>query len=119
MTDIEKRKFLEDLGQHHCTTHYYKYLGIVLTDGVKFLCETAGCWWLADIVASLQFEEKVRKEQFQVYTLTVNPDQSALVKVDDGNGNIVYYQEIEYTDFPLDKIVLWNIDKILILPTEY
>ncbi|MGA2296355.1 MAG: DUF6876 family protein [FCB group bacterium] len=119
MTESEKQQLINDLNQFHGTEHYYRYLGIILTDGVKFLCESAKCWWYADIIASMQFENKVKKEPFQVFKLNVNPDQTARVTIEDGNDNIIFYQDIQYTDFPLDKFVVWCIDKIALLPSEY
>jgi hypothetical protein len=102
------------------TEHYYKHpFGILFTDGVKFLAEECQSYWLIDLVASYQVEESVMKEPFQVFKLTVNKDHSAKVEISDGNDNILHLQIIDYTDFPLDQIQLWCIDKICILPSEY
>jgi hypothetical protein len=38
---------------------------------------------------------------------------------DDSNGNIVYRQELDYTDFPLPAITLYFTDKVILLPSEY
>jgi hypothetical protein len=119
MTDIEKKKFLEDLHAHHCTDFYYRYMTIMITDGVKFLCETAQCWWFADVIASHQFNELVKNEDFQVYQLDVNEDQSALITITDGNGRILDKQELTFTDFPLETITVWCIGKVALLPHEY
>lgn len=102
------------------TEHYYKHpFGIKFTDGVKYLADECQCYWLLDIVASYQFDINVKNEDFQVFKLKVNEDHSALVEISDGNHNILMTQEIEYTDFPLQEIELWCIDKICILPSEY
>jgi hypothetical protein len=102
------------------TEHYYKHpFGILFSDGLKFLCDEAQCYWLLDLVASYQVEESVMNEPFQVFKLTVNKDHSALVEISDGNDNILQHQFIEYTDFCLDEMIIWCIDKICILPSEY
>jgi hypothetical protein len=102
------------------TEHYYSYyFGIKFTDGVKYLAEACEAFWLIDIVASYQTDPKIKNEGFQVYKLKVNEDKSAVVEISDGNDNILATQEIEFTDFPLDEISLWCIDKICILPSEY
>ena len=119
MTENEKRKFLEDLQAHHCTEFYYRYMTVMLTDGVKFLCETAQCWWFADIIASHQFNEKVKHEDFQVYQLDVNEDQTALITITDGNGRVLDKQEVTYTDFPLETMTVWCVVKVALLPHEY
>ena len=119
MTENEKKKFLEDLQNHHCTSGYYRYMTIMITDGVKFLCEKAECFWFADIIASHQFNPLVKSEDFQVYTLKVNPDQTALITIDNGNGKVLETQEITYTDFPLESMIVWCIGKVALLPHEY
>ncbi len=42
-----------ELAQFTGTEQYYKHLGgLVYTDGVKYLAEKAGSYWLLDIIAS-------------------------------------------------------------------
>jgi hypothetical protein len=48
--------------------------------------------------------------------LTVNPDHTATLTCDDGNGNIVFAKAIEYTDFPLPEIALYFTDKTILAP---
>ena len=77
---------------------------VLYTDGAKFLAEQGGAYWLLDIIAIAQHhEQRVAEEEFQVWKLQVRADRSATVLCDDGNGNIVYSQEIPFTDFPLDE----------------
>jgi len=80
---------------------------LVYTDGIKYLADKAGAYWLIDIVAShLLTNSNLRKEEFQVWKL-VRTGSQALVTCDDGNGNIIVEQKIQYTDFPLEKIKLY------------
>jgi hypothetical protein len=44
---------------------------------------------------------------------------SATLTSDDGNGKIVYRQELDYTDFPLPEITLYFTDSTILLPSEY
>jgi len=37
----------------------------------------------------------------------VSPDRTGTVTCGDGNNTIIYTQELEYTDFPLDEIKLY------------
>lgn len=111
-----------DLDQFIGTEQYWKHWmpGLVFTDGVKYLAETAGAFWLIDIVASYR-----RKEPFQIWTLKVNKDHAedepmAVVTMqEDTYQPELVRQEIPYTDFPLDEIKLYLIDGILLLTTEY
>ena len=95
-----------------------------MTDGVKFLCDNADCYWLVDAIASHTHEHQ--HEEFQVWTLKVE-DSKAVLTGDDGNGNVFVTQEIEYTDFPLKEITLYcnlgsldgvHMEWIVILPSE-
>jgi hypothetical protein len=52
--------------------------GITFTDGAKYVADQAGAYWLLDEIALAQkYEKKVAAEEFQVWKLTVNSDDSA------------------------------------------
>ena len=119
------------LGQFYGTERYHKITltnRILATDGVAWLCENAECYWLADLIASAQLIKRIRQDGvFQSWKLKVN-NRVGVVTCDDGNGNVLYIQEVPYTDFPLDEITLWveacedpdgNLIKILLLPSEH
>lgn len=94
-----------ELSQFTGTEHYYRvspiHGNLVLTDGVKYLCERAQCYWLVDIVASYQYT--LTAEPFQVWTLAVDiHNMTGTVRCEDGNGNTLVIQNIEYTDFPIE-----------------
>jgi hypothetical protein len=111
-----------DLRQFTGTDHWYRHnlmRGITYTDGVKYVAETAGAYWLVDKVATLQLEPAVRAEEFQGWKLRVNEDQTATLTCDDGNGNVVYSEAISWTDFPLDQIELWVEGSTILLPSEH
>lgn len=88
------------------------------TEGVQYLAETDGAYWLVDKVATLQLEPKVRAEEFQSWKLKVK-DRTAVLTCDDGNHNIVYSEVIDFTDFPLDEIELWVEGNVILLPSEH
>jgi hypothetical protein len=93
---------------------------VLFTDSAKFLADQGGAYWLLDIIAiAQQHDARVTGEEFQVWNLKVHPDRSATVYCDDGNGNLVYTQEIPFTDFPLDEVKLYFANKVIHLPSEY
>jgi hypothetical protein len=106
---------------------YYRYtFGLKLTEGVKFLADNAsnGAYWLLDVIGSHQAcTPKVRQhrqnDNFQSWKLKKNDKGGCRVTCDDGNGNILTYQDIEYTDFPLDEFTLYLIGDVILLPSEY
>lgn len=99
---------------------YRIYPNVIITEGVKFLCDQAQCFWLIDCIYSYQTIEKVTVEPFQVVDLTVDLDKhTGLIVVTDGNDVELMRQELEYTDFPLSKIRLYYTDNTVLLPREY
>jgi len=92
---------------------------VLFTDGAKFVADEGGAYWLLDIIAICQMEPCVKAEEFQVWTLSVHPDRTARVTCGDGNGNVVYTQQIPFTDFPLDEVSLWFANSVIYLPSEH
>jgi hypothetical protein len=92
---------------------------LIYTPGVQHLAERAGAYWLIDLVASHQITPNVSAEEFQVWTLTVAADRTALAVADDGSGREVARQVIEFTDFPLDEFKLYLDQGTLMLTGEY
>jgi len=79
---------------------------LVFTESIRVLREMADCFWLVDAIASYQPE--LTKQTFQVWKFTCNTElKMGTLTCEDGNGNELVRQEIEYTDFPLDEITLW------------
>lgn len=104
-------------------TEYYYYLPpfpkhLVYTDGVRFLATEANAYWLIQFIFGKQIVPAVRKEEFQVWKLKVE-DREGVITCDDGNGNIVFSEKIDYTDFPAPEIKLYFTDNVLLLPSEY
>lgn len=102
------------------TTYYPMYPHVNLTDGTKFLCEQAQCFWLIDAIWSYQIQPHIKKELFQVYTLTVDLiKERGLLVCSDGNETELHRQTIDWTDFPLETVTLYYTDSIVLLPSEY
>ena len=94
----------------------------VLTEGVKFVAEECGAYWLMDAIASHQ-HGPISAEDFQSWKFS-KVDGDWVLSGDDGNGNVKATQAIEYTDFPLDEINVWACRNELggvtiMLPSEY
>ena len=89
------------------------------TDGVQYLAEQAGAYWLIDAILSCQMLPRVKKEPFQVWKLTVKDGHAAVLTCTDGNYGAVYRQDISFTDFPLQEQQFYLTDGVLLLPSEY
>jgi hypothetical protein len=112
-----------DLAQFCGTENWWRHWTgrITFTDGVKYLAEKAGAFWLIDLVASHQ-TARLRREEFQVWILAVDRDRAPMAVATcqaDTDTTVLVRQEIEYTDFPLPSIKLWLVDGVLMLPGEY
>ena len=115
-----------ELNNFSGTERYYRITpNTVITDGAKFVADKAGAYWLMTAIASY-LPEFTQKESFIVANLTVSRSESsctALLKLDDGNDNVLAEQFIEYTDFELDEFKLYacyNGDVwVIMLPREY
>lgn len=111
-----------NLDQFSGTEQYYPHwLGIKLTDGAFYLQEN-GAAWLIDAIASHQTKKLLSAPmlaEFQIWTLTKKPDDSAILQCDRDADNTVLTQSIPFTDFPLPEIKLYLIEKVLMLTSEY
>lgn len=129
---LSKEKLAVNLGGFIGTEHYYKHpFGLYFTDGVHYLAEAAGAYWLIDAIGS--YLPDLQGEELQVWTLTLDGNGGAVLVCEGadpttGDAVEVVRQEIEYTDFPLDVIKLYlqhgtvdlvNWAWILMLPNEY
>ena len=110
-----------------CTFFRHWTRRLLYTEGVQFLAEQAGAYWLIDAIASYQGEGVFTRDpllRFQVWTLTVAEDHTARLEcvADEGEPPAVT-QIIGYTDFPLSEIRLYvclgEHGPVAMLPNEY
>lgn len=119
ITPLDLRQFIgtENYCRHSIARNY------LYTDGVQYLAEKAGAYWLVDAIFFHQPDKRISRNEelaaFQCWTLTVADDNSAVLTCDDGNKNTILTQEIPFTDIPLKEISLWLEHKVLLLPSEH
>lgn len=106
--------------QFYCTEHYYAYLlGLLLTDGVKTVADEEKCYWFIDIIASYQFYEKFKNEEFQVWKIERLDGSRFQVSATDGNENELLKREIPFSDFFFQEFTIWKEGDVLLLPSEH
>ena len=120
--ELNPEVLLGNLAQFTGTTQYYQITArSVLTDGAKYLADAAGCYWLMDAIAS-HLAGLPESAGFAHCTLRLDGQAAELV-IDDGNGERLGFQYIEWTDFPLPEIALFACWAgsfwVLMLPSEY
>lgn len=111
-----------ELAQFTGTENWYSHSiskTVHYTDGMLFVAERAGAYWLIDEIALAQREEAaLAGEEFQVWTLMVE-EKTAVLRCEDGNGCRLLEKRIDYTDFPEPGIKLYCTDGVIMLPGEY
>ena len=86
-----------DLAQFCGTTQYFRHWSkrLAYTDGIQFLAERAGAYWLIDLVASYQPLNEGR----QYWTLKIENGKYC-AECRDRDDRVLVRQVIEYSDFP-------------------
>jgi hypothetical protein len=111
-----------DLSQFTGSEHWYRHglnWNVLYTDGAKFVADQGGAHWLLDAIALAQrFVKSLAGVPFHVWRLAVRPDQSVTLTCEDGNDNVVYTQQPEFTDFPTAEVTLSFENSTIFLPTE-
>ena len=103
--------------QYHKITSFSK---LVVTDGILYLCEKAKCYWLIDIVASVQHLEKIQQnKEFILWVIDVKDKKAVVKALTDSDGEVLYEQKVEYTDFPLKRFEFYQEQDVALLKNEH
>lgn len=122
---MEINQLLSELQKFSGTENYYTstFQTLLLTDGVHFLRESANCYWLIDIVESVQHLEKIRNNSsFIVWRIEKQDTDKATVSAWSDiphKSELLYSQELVYTDFPLKEFEFYQCGDVLLLKSEY
>jgi Family of unknown function (DUF6876) len=98
---------------------------LIYTEGVQYLAEHAGAYWIIDAIASYQRSPAILRDQmlraFQVWQLAVDLDahSAVLTCVKDTGYEPSIRQAIEFTVFPIKEIKFYVSNGVLMLPSEY
>ena len=107
MTESELKQALRNFTGTEVWYRHEIYRLFTYTEGVQFLAENAGGYWLLGEIFGSQYESaEVKRERFQVWILTTDKNRGILT-CEDGNGNPVFKKFITFTDC------------VLLLPSEY
>ena len=104
----------ENWYQHWANKH------ITYTDGVKYVADTAGAYWLIDEIVFNQSNKKIQKQDFQTWKLVVDiPNRRGTLTCEDGDYHVLFTKTIAFTDFPDPEIKFFFVDNVILLPSEY
>jgi len=102
-----------------CYHHKHWLPGMVYTDGIRSMAEKYKAYWLLDVVFSYWTHKKVRKEPFQIWTITAKDGEAVVKMQTDTDKPIMVKQDIPFTDFPEGTLKMYLSDRVLLLPSEY
>tara|TARA_R110002020_G_scaffold80310_2_gene200475 strand:+ start:652 stop:957 length:306 start_codon:yes stop_codon:yes gene_type:complete len=95
------------------------------TEGVKNLAEAAHCYWLVTDAAVISKSLMPKSSFLVIYFKRFSKKmqeclhKEAQITYADGNGTILFQQDYELTDLPLDELRLFFVGDMLMLPNEY
>jgi hypothetical protein len=125
---INEQEFNSELMNFTGTEKYHRWsilTPMVLTDGMKFVCDKLQCYWLMDIVASVQHKKKIiENESFIVWRIKLNEDNKGFVvgayrDSPFNKDNLLYEQVGGYTDFGIKEFEFYQCGKVILLTGEY
>ena len=120
---MRQAKEIQQILDGHCGTEQYHRLTVQpcnCTDGVKFLADECGAYWLVGDIVPLALGFLRKGEEFTTFTLKKDAEgNGAQFTVTDGNGNTLLTKHYDFTDFPLPEVTLWFTGGVLLLPSEY
>jgi hypothetical protein len=123
---MESSELINELQKFSGTEHYYTstFKTLLLTDGIHYLREQANCYWLIDIVESVQHLNNIKHNaSFIVWKIAKHKDsdKATVTAWNDTpyDSDLLYKQEIGYTDFPLEDLEFYQCDNVLLLKSEY
>lgn len=119
---MSAHQLTEDLRNFYGTHNYHLFgAELVLTDGIKYLADTANAYWLLTAIKS-HLADCFAISDFCVAKLSVE-NQTAHLVITDGNDHVLAHQQFDYTDFPIQSITIYVIKShpysVILLPSEY
>lgn len=110
------------LAQCYGTEEYFfnpLYSWLKYSDGAQCFALNAGngAYWFLDIVGT-ELKSLSKQQSFICIKMTVT-NTSAQIIADDGNDNLLWSKDINYTDCPEGTWKFYLVDSVLMLPSEY
>lgn len=84
-------------------TRYNMFTKDVASEGVMYLAEEMGAYWLLDSLTACFINLK-EKHDFLVIKLKPIHSHGMQILLEDGNENLWYTHEVEFTDFNFSKV---------------
>lgn len=113
--------YLSKLEHFTGSTEYYNVMGVLVTDGIKYIMENGYSWFVTDAIVVIKHNKKIQrylsKDDFLVVRLKLK-DSEAILEIDNGNGLLLYRRVYWYTDAKRE-LKLYYSNNVLCLAGEY
>jgi len=102
-------------------------MGVLLTDGVKYIMENGYSWFITDAIALIicpppKLKKHLQKDDFLTIELKLKNDKDGYTTADmiisDGNYNVLHKQHYDLTDAKRE-LKLFYVKPVLMLSSEY
>jgi hypothetical protein len=108
------------------TKTFYKYLypgksPILISGACKFLLDNCDSSFLFDEIIKAQDLKILQGVKFQVFELRkLKKDLSWILSCQQiSDKKLLISKAISFSNFPIEEITIWLIDKVALLPSEY
>ena len=118
---MEANEFYATLHTFTGTENYYAHpSGMRYTDGVKYLADTTGAYWLLDVIALWQTKalRDSALREFQLWELHVK-DGAATVVCSRDSEDVAFRVSVSFTDFSQPYVKLYVEGGVILLPSEH
>lgn len=116
-----KNEIQAGLAQCYGSETFYRHglSGLVYTEGIHFLAESADCYWLLDAIGSYQTRamRDPMLSEIQFWKLKVT-GKKAILSCERDEDDVAFSQKIEFTNFPLEEITIYVENGTMLLPSE-
>lgn len=114
--DLELKK----LDFFYGSENYYRCMGVLITDGVKYVFKNGYAWFVIDAILKIKFDKKLRKEDFISIKLEIPEEGKAVVIFKNADGKVIEKEEYKYSDAKREfKMYYDRASNVLMLSGEY
>ena len=111
---------IHEMAHYTGTVNYWNHqffkVSIKLTDGANYIRKHCGAFWLFDLIT----QQTYHIDKSYIIRLNNIKDYEYKFNVHDWETDeIIYQQEIPFSDFPLKQLKLYVLNGICLLPSEY
>ncbi len=108
---------LKELGYYVGSEHIYRGMWGKYTDGIKYLIDNGYSWFVTDAQIVIAMKPRLKREPFLTVELKLNRAGTAQTVITDGNENVLYTQDYQWTDAK-KEVKLYYENAVMYLSSE-